>query len=155
MRSIEIEDTKSFMSALFVKDSFDSFLVKSADITTFVLFSIDGSAYRDFFGDELEITEEYVPWSILKPYCYNIIKGKKVPLSMKFVFSLPSNKIDELIDSTGLGIKKTDINALSINVRFENNKVSVITGTSLRTFTLDKSFENAWDEYVSKFLLAL
>lgn len=155
MRSIEIEDTKSFMSALFVKDSFDSFLVKSADITTFVLFSIDGSAYRDFFGDELEITEEYVSWSILKPYCYNIIKGKKVPLSMKFVFSLPSNKIDELIDSTGLGIKKTDINALSINVRFENNKVSVITGTSLRTFTLDKSFENAWDEYVSKFLLAL
>ena len=157
MKSIDIEDTKGFMSALFVKEVFDQFLVKEANITTFSQFIIDGKMCKDFFNsDELgENPEDYICWSLLKPYCYNIIKGKKIPVSMKFVLSLCDKQLDSLLSSVDTGIKKADINALSINVRFENNKAVIITGTSLKTFTLDKSLEDAWDKYIEKFVLAL
>ena len=45
-----------------------------------------------------------------------------------------------------------DVQGLYLNIRYDGKHLSCITGTSFKTFTLDKSLEHAWDEMVQKFL---
>ena len=82
MIALKAEDVKDFTSKLFLRETFDSFLVKEARITTYNQFSIDGHIRKGFFGpEELEEKgmEEYSPWSMLRPFCFSLIKGKKLP----------------------------------------------------------------------------
>ena len=42
--------------------------------------------------------------------------------------------------------------SLGINLRFSQGEVIITTGVSYNIFTLDKSAEKAWDEYIPSFL---
>ena len=49
-------------------------------LSVFVSFKIDGKMLKDFLNDieKEELAESpYAPWSMLKPYCFNMIKGKR------------------------------------------------------------------------------
>ena len=89
MVALEIEDIKGFTSDLFVGTKFDSFLLKEARFVTFAVFDIDGKVREDYYTRE-EREEgkigEYSAWSALKPVCYFLIKGKRLPGSFKLVF---------------------------------------------------------------------
>ena len=52
MISLRIKNTKTFMSHLLVKDTFDNFLLSEADIKTSCSHSIDGQINRAFYSDE-------------------------------------------------------------------------------------------------------
>lgn len=155
MINITLDNIKEFMSHLFIKDTFDQFLCKSIDIDTFVPFRIEGSIMTDFLND-IEKEElkgcRYIPWVMLKPYCFNIIKGSRTPLSMKAVFAAPDNSIEGFISRNALNIPPNMVSGLYINIRYEKKNLNIITGTSLSTFTPDKSVEQAWDEAVSRFI---
>lgn len=155
MKSIEIESVKDFMSHLFIKDTFDHFLCKEISIQTFSTFLIDGSLLKDFL-DEAEREElescQYIPWSRLKPYCFNIIKGSRTPLSMKGIFTLSRKGLTEFVLQNQLRLAPEDIGGLYLNLRYENKTLNLITGTSLNTFTMDKSADHAWDEAVCSLL---
>lgn len=155
MISIELDNTKDFMSHLFIKETFDHFLCREFQTNTFVSFTIDGRMFKDFLNDiekeELKETD-YAPWSMLKPHCFNIIKGNRTPLSMRIVFTMPPHSIPGFISGNGLNIRPEEISGLYLNVRYENKQLSIVTGTSLNTFTLDKSIENAWDMAVEHFI---
>ena len=45
----------------------------------------------------------------------------------------------------------TNAAALFINIIFENGKLSIITGSSEKMFSLDKAVEHSWDEYAARF----
>ncbi len=155
MISIELDSTKDFMSNLFIKDTFDHFLCREFHTDTFVSFTIDGRMFTDFLNDiekEELAGNDYAPWSMLKPHCFNIIKGNRTPLSMRIVFAMPPHSIPGFISGNGLNIRPEDISGLYLNIRYENKVLSVVTGTSLNTFTLDKSVENAWDTAVEHFI---
>lgn len=155
MISIELDNTKQFMSQLFIKDTFDNFLCREFQTDTFASFKIDGRMFCDFLNDieKEELAEtDYAPWSMLKPYCFNIIKGNRTPLSMRIVFAMPSHSIPGFISGNGLNIRPEQISGLYLNIRYENKVLSLVTGTSLNTFTLDKSVENAWDTAVEHFI---
>lgn len=155
MISIELDNIKDFMSHLFIKDTFDHFLCRELQIDTFVSFKIDGRMLKDFLNDieKEELAESpYAPWSMLKPYCFNMIKGKRTPLSMKLVFSMPPHSIAAFLNKNNISINPGTVNGLYLNIRYENRQLCVITGTSLSSFTLDKSVENAWDTAVGQFI---
>ncbi len=155
MINIELDNIKNFMSHLFIKDTFDHFLCRELRIDTFVSFKIDGTLQKDFLNDieKAELSESsYTPWSMLKPYCFNMIKGSRTPLSMKLVFSMPRHSIESFIAKNVLNTRSDAVTGLYINIRYENKQLSVITGTSLSSFTLDKSMENAWDTAVEHFI---
>ena len=42
---------------------------------------------------------------------------------------------------------------LYLNIHFENGRLSCVTGTSFKTFTLDKTLEHVWDEYAERFFI--
>ena len=153
-----ITDIKTFTSALFVGEIFDNFLVSDVSITTYNTFSIDGHIRKGFYSNE-EYEELGAPalskWSSLKPFCFNIIKGKKLPLSFKIIFCLSEEAIMSFLSDNELDYAIENINGLFINIKFENNELSYVTGTSLNIFTLDRSLEQAFDSYISKFISAL
>lgn len=156
MISLTIKDTKSFMSHLLLKNTFDTLYLSEADISTSVTFSINGSINKDYYTtEEYEQLshKKYSLWSAVKPLCFDIIKGKKVPSSMKIVFILPENICESIISYYSLPFTLSDIGALCINIRYINGNVTITTGSSLNIFTLDKSADIALDDYIKKFLV--
>lgn len=147
------------MSKLLISDTFHNFLLSEATITTYNSFIIDGHINKDFYTtDELEeknLTEQSISyWETLKPFCFELIKGKKTPLSFKIVFLLSPANVSKLLSQSGIALTVDDINGLFLNIKYNNNVLHCITGTSLKLFTLDKTMENEWDKAVQKFLKA-
>ncbi|SFB27992.1 hypothetical protein SAMN05216249_1173 [Acetitomaculum ruminis DSM 5522] len=152
MTILQILDTKDFMSKLLVKDTFDDFLLVKADICTSVSTSIDGRINKDFFDDTEIIPEEYPKWSNLKPLCFEIIKGKVLPLSVKIILKLPKESLEDFLSKAGIPERKGEIQGLFINIHFDKNNLKVVTGTSLKTFSIDKTIEFEWDKWVKNFM---
>lgn len=155
MISLKIEDMKQFTSDLFIGTLFDACLVREAEIVTFNSFAIDGRMHRNYFTEqereELQI-EELSSWEMLKPFCFSLIRGKKLPERFHITFQLPLRHVEEFLKRTQLAVLADQIAGLYLNVRYENHELRCITGTSLRVFTLDKRLEYQWDEAVRLYL---
>lgn len=152
----KIQHTKDFMNKLLLSEAFDAFLVKEASIATFFTSHFEGKRNIDFYTpEELELLGEdieYCRWAELKPFCLQIIKGKKTPLSFKFIFKLSAKNTAKFLQQTGLPFSLRDISGLFLNVSFENGTIHCTSGTALTIFTLDKTLEEQWDNMVERFL---
>ena len=151
MISLFIPDIKDFTSQLFLKDSFDSFCFIEGDIVTFNTFHIDGFVQKGFFDTDT-VLPEYSYWKNVREYCFNIIKGKRTPLSFRLIFSLSPKNIKRLVSQSVSSIQPEDVNGLYLNVHFDGRRIICVTGTSFKTFTLDKTLEHLWDEMITNFL---
>lgn len=158
MIALQIQDIKNFMSRLLLSQTFDRFLLVEGSITTYNVFHIDGRIHKDFFTPE-EVEErslndrEFSLWKEVRPFCLELIKGKKTPLGFKFVFQLSKENTVKLLTTSGVtSIQPENVSGLLLNVRYDNQGLSCITATNLNLFTLDKSLEHVWDDMVKRFL---
>lgn len=155
MDSLKILDEKTFMSKLLVSDTFDKFLLLEAIIGTYSTFSIDGRLNKEFYLEDSEEDSEYkdelAAWGRVKPICYEIIKGKQLPVSFKIVLQLSKKNIEKFLNQTETGFRKEEVNGLFLNIYFDRKELKCITGTSIKTFSLDRSIEYEWDRMVRKF----
>lgn len=133
-------DIKKFMNIFLKEDIFDKFEVRSCELTTFVTFDIDCRLNKSWFDEDPG--RDYCLWKELRPYIYELIKGRKKPKTMKFVMALSAK-----------GAEKIHPNALAcfVNIVFEEDKIGVVTGTAQKEFSLDKSLELAWGEKIREF----
>lgn len=155
MIALQIEDLKQFTKKLFLQETFDNFLVKEVNIVTYNSFTIDGHIRHGFYSaEELEENriEELSAWRALRPFCFSIIKGNKLPLSFSIVLLLAPANVEKVLKQNGLSLNAADVNGLYINIRYENGRLNCITGTSLNLFTLDKTLDQIWDQMVKLFL---
>jgi len=155
MITLQIADKKAFMKYLLIDNMFDSFELVQGSITTYNTIDIDGQVRREFYGSEYDASDlygyDYTPWPKAKELAYQLIKGKYTPLSFKFVLrankALQSSILQELpAEST------THISSLIINVRFDSTGLSITSGTSSNSFSMDRSADEAWDEWVNRFI---
>lgn len=154
MVSMKILDVKSFMSELLVYEMFDSFLLSKFEVDTFIHFQISGELNTEFYStDEKELLQErkYSFWKEVKPMAFSLIKGTKLPLSMKIVFMLPANHIQTFIKQSKIDMNYSNINGLYLNIKYEKGELFYTTGTSIKVFSLDKSLDILWDEKVNSF----
>jgi hypothetical protein len=158
MISTKINNKKIFMSKLLASELFDDFMVEEAEITTFNTFHIDGKIHKDFYKDNSGDlsdnninSKEYSDWRDLKSTCFDLIKGKHTPLSFKFIFYLSNNEKAKLLSKADAGIDESQVK-LGLNIRFFNGEILLTTGCAINIFTLDKTIEKAWDEYIPSFL---
>lgn len=163
MQAFQIEDLRTFMSALLTGSAFHHFEVVEASLTTFVTFHIDGLRQRGYF-DEDPFSEEqnektgdapsprYITWETLQPHMYGLIRGRRTPLLMRLVLRLSDANTAKVLESSHLSYRIADIAGLYLNIRFEKGTASCITGTSLNIFTADKNLEHTWDELIAKLL---
>lgn len=155
MTALKMEDLKAFTSGLFVGNVFDKFLVREATIVTFNTFTIDGHIKPGYYSEE-EAEERQVgelsTWEAVKPICFSLIKGKKLPNSFQITLQLPPAEVETVISVGQAGIRAEQISGLYLNIRYEDAVLACITGTSLNIFTMDKTIEREWDEAVRRFL---
>lgn len=150
MTSLSLTDIKDFTSQLFLKDSFDSFCFIEGEIVTFNTFHIDGLLRKDFFDSDAGLPE-YSYWKNVREHCFHIIRGKRTPLSFRFVLSLSPGNMTRLLEQNCSSVRPEDVKGLYLNLHFDGTNLTCVTGTSLRTFTLDRSPEHIWDETVRNF----
>lgn len=157
MIALQIRHLKEFMNKLLLQDTFDHFLVSEASITTFATFTVDGEFHPDFYSSE----EAAAPgtagrtqalWREVKPFCLSVIRGKRAPLSFKFVFQLPREEVALLTAKSSPDLSADDVFGLYLNCHYNGEILTLTTGSSLRLFTLDKSLGNAWDDLLQEFL---
>ena len=154
MIALKLSDTKNFMSHLLLKDTFDNFMFIEGEIVTYATFTFDGYTQKDFFSLEEDADihlEEFARWKKIKELCFSIIKGKRTPLNFKFIFRLSPENVAKLIERNELDFQPETVQGLYLNLRFDNGNLQCVTGTSLKTFSLDKSLEHAWDSMVQRF----
>lgn len=151
MIAFSLTNTKEFMSHLLLSDTFDHFSFIEGEIVTFNTFKIDGFIQKEFFDTGAELPE-YSPWKNVREFCFSVIKGKRAPLSFRFIFSLSRNNIRRLISQSAPGLEPDSVQGLYLNIHFDGGRLTCITGTSFITFTMDKTLEHAWEEMVEKFL---
>ncbi|TCT14623.1 hypothetical protein EDC18_105104 [Natranaerovirga pectinivora] len=154
MISLKAIEIKTFMEKLFKSDAFDDFYISSVDISTFTEFKITGTLNKDYYDtNELEtIThQKLIKWSSIKDIVFTIIKGNKPPSSLKIVFSFSPEKIQKFIEHHQLSLGNTQINGLFLNLKYCEGQLVCTTGTSLNVFTVDKTVDQLWDNYIKQF----
>ena len=159
MIALEIKITKNIMNALLLSEQFDSFLVEEAIITTYNTFHIDGHLVKDFYtNEELELLESeeksttFSCWQDIRPFCLQLIKGKKTPVSFKVILHAAPLLIEKIAANPECGVAANLIRSLVLNIRYDNGKVTCITGSAFTTFVMDKSVDELWDAYMRQLL---
>ena len=141
------------MSRLLMKSDFDRYLLREAQIVTFVTFTIDGKMQKNFYSNE-EYKDmgkpELAMWQKVRPICFEMIKGSRTPVRFKIVLKLNEEEMQKLIEENELSYTLSDVGGLYLNLVYENGDLNCITGTSMNLFTLDKSLEQLWDATVKK-----
>ncbi|MFQ6866494.1 DUF5721 family protein [Blautia sp.] len=158
MLALKITDVKGFMNQLLIGDTFDSFPMAEASITTFNTFSIDGMLNKDFFDTDMQdiLTQKgqvYSLWKDLKPFCFSVIRGKRTPLHFKIIFQLTPSQLPRLTGEEE-SAAFTNISSLFLNIQYKNNFLLCTTGTFQKSFSMDKSAEQLWDQIIQKFFLS-
>lgn len=150
MIAFSLTNIKEFMSQLLLSETFDSFAFIEGEIVTFNTFRIDGFLQKEFFDTE-EPLPEYSLWKNVRDYCFSLIRGKRTPLSFRFVFSLSRKNIEKLTAQNVPSLDPDTVQGLYLNIHYDGARLTCVTGTSFKTFTTDKSLERTWDEMAEKF----
>ena len=151
MIALALTDVKECMGKLLLSETFDPFYFIEGEITTFNTFTLDGYLKKEFYDADDAPEREYALWKDVRELCFSIIKGKRTPLSFKFVLGLSDSNIEKLLLQQELDFKPQDVRGLYINLKFDGQNLQCVTGTAMNLFTMDKSLEQAWDKMVQKF----
>jgi len=135
MLALQLENTavKAFMGQILREELFDQFEVRTIDIIADTRINIDGIK-------ESEENTKFIKWGALRPLIFAIIKASSKPKAIKIVFS---HTTTEDIHPNAA--------ALFLNMVYENDMVTFTTGASQREFSLGKSLDTNWDEWVKNF----
>lgn len=142
MESFEISDVRGLMNALLVNNVFDAYYVIEVRVNVRNSWTIGGKIDS---SDDENGNNQYLKWSELKTSVFNIVRGKTLPKLLNVSFIMPEDIVGKVLDKAGGQYSVNDIKSLHMNLRFENSILSIISGTTLSGFSMDKTIEHAWD----------
>ena len=167
MQLYTIKNTGLFMTGLLSdkETAFDQFLLSEAIIMTGNTYTVDGHINKGFYSEEelaalrqeavddgRIFSEDMVRWKAVKSFCYNCIKGRKLPLSFKISLCLSPENVIKFLSSVDTDITPDQISSLNVNIKYDGSTLTCTTAVSLTIFTMDKSIEHSWDSMFSRFL---
>lgn len=152
---LKIFDIRETMAWLLMKDGFDRLLLEEAQVTTFARLSFQGRRNMEWYDPEereryLDMPE-YIYWKEAKSFLFSYIKGKKTPSHFQISLRLSREEAERRL---GQQIAGQDVDFL-LHFRFEQGKLSAVTGCSYHNFTMDKQAEFAWDGAAQEMLREL
>lgn len=156
MISLKILEMNRFMGKLLKGENFDGLLLKEGFLRTSMEYRFQGRVFREYFDTEEQDkhTEDYTYWGEVKPFVFELVKGKRTPLAFSFTLLMAKNETAELLAKRSVNVGE-DSPSLCLQIRFEHGVGRIITGTARNIFTLDKSLDEAWDAEVRQLLKAM
>lgn len=154
MIAIGFPELKDFTSQLFVQGTFHEFSVYEASFITGCSYMIDGHRNTEYYSPEenQNKSDAYITWEELKPICFSIIRGKRLPLQFKIVLRAPEALTHRLLLSADTNLTSQQVETMHLIIQYRDGAISCTTGTALNFFTLDKTIDQLWDRYVLQFL---
>ncbi|HCA33721.1 MAG TPA: hypothetical protein DEP00_01035 [Lachnospiraceae bacterium] len=171
MRAFTVPDVRLFMQGLLTGRLFYGWQFRSAQINVINLYEIDGRVNTDYITDEEKAQREaghklsYLNWDEVQSRVRSLILGGHTPTMMNLTLALDPSMVP--------GLDRDLVDSVLLNIRFgkpQNTAVegagtdregsadtlqapvlTLITGISMKTFTMDKSQERLWDEKVPGF----
>ena len=159
MIALKITGLGSFMSRLFSGNTFDSFLLTEGTLRMGVTWQVEGKLNRDFFEksaweDPEQRPYEYITWSEVRPSLRELIRGKKAPVSFRFVLHLKPELMGKMLQKEGDSELLSCVDAFVLTIRYKEGQVSLLSGISMKSFTLNKNADILWDKAIRRFLQA-
>lgn len=156
MLVLQITNVKEFMHKLLCTDTFDHFLLSEASIRGKGSYVIDGHPVPDFYtqeeAEELGILGlPCLPFSLLRENCFTLIKGTHTPTGFRFVFQLSPDNLAKTLSAGDSGLTPLDVNAVCMNIRFQDGSLTCTTGVSYRTFVTHHILDQEWDTLLRRF----
>lgn len=154
MVGLSVVDIKNFMAGILTGNLFDKFYLRDGEILTFTEFHLGGYLNRPYFDTEEWNAlngRELCLWSEIRPFAFQLIKGHKLPVRFKFVFQLSDENTQWLWEKHKLPVKRDDVSGLFMNITYDHQKLICTSGVSYRTFVMDKTLEQCWDDTVCQF----
>ena len=139
MVMIEIENIKKFMAGFLGGNLFDDFLMSEGKLSMNISYEFDGKILKEFYDTEewKEMKQyPYVTWEEEKEKIFSLVKGKKTP--------------PEFLAKYNLAVREDEIAGLFINILYDRQGLKCTSGVSRKTFVLDKTLEEAWDQEVKE-----
>ena len=132
MLSIQVSDTKNFMSHLLSGNTFDHFYFIEASIKMGVSHQIQGRINEGFYDTSVEQTlnRDFCYWKEVRNRIFDIIKGKRLPLSCKIVLGLPKQSVSYLISHSNSTFREDDIEGIYVNILYDPKTLLITTGIS-------------------------
>ncbi|MDO5455568.1 MAG: DUF5721 family protein, partial [Eubacteriales bacterium] len=151
MRAFQIKETGNFMTKLLSGGTFDSFLLEEASLHMQVAWHLDGHLNMDFFDDEEKKEQDLtgrtlVPWSEVRSHLRSLLLGRKAPSSLTIVLHYPDGLMQKALKDAALSYLADSTGAMVLTVRFDGTGVTLVSGLSLKSFTLDKQADSLWDD---------
>ncbi len=150
MIQLKITGRKTFTNALFLQETFDDFFLGEAVFQTFQTFHLDGQVCKEYYSDTEEVPA-HVFWKQARPFCFQLIKGTRLPNYFKIVLCAEETIVNKLTE--GLSIRPEEVGGLYLNIRFQDNQMLCTSGISMKSFSLDRELPKLWDEYVKQFFV--
>lgn len=157
MKTYKISHIKDFMNKLLLSDTFDYFLLEEGTVVTANIFQIDGHIQKDFYTKEEQEDGTLCPydftlWKDIRPLCFQLIKGKRTPLSFKFVLLLFPVHMQKILEKGEFSDNGSLVKYFTLTVKYDGTNTMLITGLSTNTFLMDKTPEQLWDDAFRKFM---
>lgn len=157
MIALQLTDVKTFMNQLLCSELFDRFLLSEASITKDATFTVNGHINPAFYSAEELETEgltglDILPYSRLRPVCYQLIRGKHTPVSFKFILTLSPENMKHTLARSDSSFTDNDVKGIFINLAFQNGRLTLTTGISYILFSTDRTLDHEWDGLIKKFL---
>jgi len=124
MLSLSIDNTKDFMAKLLKTGTFDDFELHNLAVHNFAVFEMHKHP-----------AEPAPMWELARPYAFDMIKGSTAPKYIKVVLARLEGDVH-----------------MFLNITFEEGKISITSGMSQKSFSLDKSAYHRWNEFLMGFL---
>lgn len=157
MTSFQIKQLGAFMHKLLSTDCFDSFLLAEATLTAAATYVIDGHQNKDFYtAEEWDDTSirpyDFATYSSMRPLLFDLVKGKKTPVNFKFVLHLIPEYVAPTLKQGDTSVTADNIRAFVLTIKYDGSALTLVTGTAMKTFLMDKSPDTIWDNAMRKFL---
>jgi len=143
---VDTTGTKEFMNRLLKDDVLDTFEVRGVEMTIGTRISIDGNLIiqKENLDESPEKQQGYTTWEALRPLVFAIIKTGAKPKQVKIIFSFKTENVKDIHPNAA---------ALFLNMVYENDTVNFTTATAQKDFSLEKSLDDSWDEWVRSFFI--
>ena len=81
-----------------------------------------------------------------------MIKGKRTPVSFKFILHLKPELIEQILTEGNADVTLSDIKAFVLNIKYDGSTLTCVTATAFHSFLPDKKPDRLWDNFVTHFL---
>lgn len=158
MIAFKIRDIKKMMQTLLYSESFDAFSLQEATVTKAATLILEGRINPSYYTQEdlysnPDLTgRAYIAFKEARPILGEYIKGDHTPISFKIVLQASAAFVEKLVKDPDFSDDPDNVKALILTFRFENGVLTCLTGTSTRSFSLDKSLDKLWDARIRKSL---